>query len=278
MNSADTSIFKSPWLVYPLVIILALLVGFASFDYLAKPKVAVIKLAGTIDSETTDDITEMLRFAKERRDVRAVVLKINSPGGSASLSEDIYLSVLALKDEKPVVASVDQIGLSGGYFAAIGANMIYAKPTSLVGSVGVVTRLPSPDIPDEDTVTSGPLKEQGVTRRDWAYQAKEAFQTFLSSVIKERGSKLSISREDLSSGGIYIGVEGLRSGLVDRLGSTEDAIQAAASLAGVRRYSVLDVNEELGVAEPTAIFQVNQSDLEPSNTAPVHYYLYVEME
>ncbi len=278
MNAVDTSIFKSPWLIYPLVIILALLVGFASFDYLAKPKVAVIKLAGTIDSETTDDIIKMLRFAKERRDIRAVVLKINSPGGSASLSEDIYLSVLALKGEKPVVASVDQIGLSGGYFAAIGANMIYAKPTSLVGSVGVVTWLPSPDIPDEDIVTSGPLKEQGVTRRDWAYQSKEAFQTFLSSVIKERGSKLSISREDLSSGGIYIGVEGLRSGLVDRLGSTEDAIQAAASLAGVRRYSVLDVNEELGVAEPTAIFQVNQSDLEPSNTAPVHYYLYVEIE
>lgn len=278
MNAVDTSIFKSPWLIYPLVIILALLVGFASFDYLAKPKVAVIKLAGTIDSETTDDIIKMLRFAKERRDIRAVVLKINSPGGSASLSEDIYLSVLALKGEKPVVASVDQIGLSGGYFAAIGANMIYAKPTSLVGSVGVVTWLPSPDIPDEDIVTSGPLKEQGVTRRDWAYQSKEAFQTFLSSVIKERGSKLSISREDLSSGGIYIGVEGLRSGLVDRLGSTEDAIQAAASLAGVRRYSVLDVNEELGMAEPTAIFQVNQSDLEPSNTAPVHYYLYVEIE
>ncbi len=278
MNSEGLFKFESRWWAYALAILLALLVGFGAFSYLAKPKVAVIKLAGTIDSESTDDAIEMLRFAKDRRDVWAVVLRVNSPGGSASLSEDIYLSVLVLKEKKPVVASVDQLGLSGGYFAVIGANTIYAKPTSLVGSVGVVTRLPSPDIPDEDTVTSGPLKEQGVTRRDWAYQSKEVTQTFLNSVLKERGGKLRISKEELSTGGIYIGVEGVRSGLVDRLGSTEDAIQAAASLAGLRRYSVLDVNEELGITEPIAVFQVNQSDLEPSNTAPVHYYLYMEVE
>ncbi|MEE8167619.1 MAG: S49 family peptidase [Candidatus Hydrothermarchaeales archaeon] len=258
-----------------LIVLLAILLGYAAFTYLAEPKIAVIQLSGTIDRTTTDNTVAMLRYAKDRDAVKAVVLRINSPGGSASLSEEIYMHVVSLKKEKPVVASIDQIGASGSYYAAIGSNIIYAKPTSIVGSVGVVTRLPSPEELDEDSLTSGPLKELGTTRRDWAYQAQEAAETFLKSVILERGGKLKITEEELASGGIYIGTKAWRLGLVDKIGSTEDALDAAADLAGLRRYSIVDVNEELDIKEPIAVFQVNESALETSNTAPVHYFLYL---
>lgn len=261
---------------YAFVVILALILGYLVFSFYAEPKIGVIKLTGTINDRNTDEVISMLRYAKERDDIKAVVFRINSPGGSASLSEEIYLTVLSLKEEKPVVASVDQMGASGAYFSSIGANLIYAKPTSLVGSVGVVTGLPRPIDQGEDTLTSGPLKELGATRRDWAYQASEVAETFINSVILERGDRLQLDKEELSSAALYVGIEAKKNGLIDELGSTEDAIVAAAKLAGVRRYPLVDINEELGFRRPVFSFKVNTSIFEESNTAPVYYYLYIE--
>ncbi|MFQ5816056.1 MAG: S49 family peptidase, partial [Candidatus Hydrothermarchaeaceae archaeon] len=253
---------------YAFAVTLALILGYLIFSFYAEPKIGVIKLTGTINDANTDEIISMLRYARERDDIKAVVLKVNSPGGSASLSEEIYMTVLSLKEEKPVVASMDQIGASGAYFSAVGANLIYAKPTSIVGSIGVVTGLPRAVDLDEDVLTSGPLKELGATRRDWAYQAKEVAETFTNSVILERGDKLKLDKEELSSGGLYIGVEAKKNGLVDELGSTEDAIAAAAKLAGIRRYSLMDVNEKLGFQRLVFSFKINTSIFEESNTAP----------
>lgn len=261
---------------YIVIVAFALILGYLFFLQYAEPKIGTIKITGTIDEDTTDNVISMLRYAKERDDIKAVVLRINSPGGSASLSEEIYMSVLSLKEKKPVVASIDQIGASGSYYSAIGANIIYAKPTSLVGSVGVVTTLPREVELQEDSLTSGPLKELGATRRDWAYQAMEVAESFINSVLLERGSKLKLTKEELSSAGLYIGVEAKKNGLVDEIGSTEDAISVAARLAGIRKYSIVDINDELGIVAPVSLFKVNASIFEESNTAPVHYFIYVE--
>jgi len=261
---------------YSFAVIFAIILGYLAFTYLAEPKIGIIKLSGSIDERTSDQIVSMLRYAKEQDDIKAVVIRISSPGGSASLSEEIYLTVLSLKKEKPVIASMDQMGASGAYFSAIGANMIYAKPTSIVGSVGVVTGLPRPMGQEEDSLSSGPLKELGTTRRDWAYQSKQVADSFINSVIHERGDKLTLSREELSTASLYIGTEAKKNGLVDELGATEDAIAAAADLAGIRRYSIIDINEELGLQRLIFPFQVNASIFEETNTAPVHYYIYVE--
>ncbi len=261
---------------YLFAVIFAIILGYLAFTYFAEPKIGIIKLSGSIDERTSDQIVSMLRYAKEQDDIKAVVIRISSPGGSASLSEEIYLTVLSLKKEKPVIASMDQMGASGAYFSAIGANMIYAKPTSIVGSVGVVTGLPRPIGQEEDSLSSGPLKELGTTRRDWAYQSKQVADSFINSVILERGDKLTLSREELSSAGLYIGTEAKKNGLVDELGATEDAIAAAADLAGIRRYSIVDINQELGFQRLIFPFQVNTSIFKETNTAPVHYYIYVE--
>jgi protease-4 len=259
-----------------LAVVLAIILGYLLFYFYATPKIGIVKLTGTINDRNTDEIISMLRYTKERDDIKAVVLRINSPGGSASLSEEIYMTVLSIKEEKPIVASIDQMGASGAYFSAIGANLIYAKPTSLVGSVGVVTGLPRPVDLDEDTLTSGPLKELGATRRDWAYQASQVAETFVNSVILERGDALKLTKEELSAAGIYIGVEAKKKGLIDELGSTGDAIAAAARLAGIRKYSLVDVNEELGFNRPVFSFKVDTSVFEESNTAPVYYFIYLE--
>ncbi len=263
---------------YAILVVVAFVLGYLGFSYYAEPKIAIIKLSGTINEPTTDQMVSMLRYAKERKDVKGVVLQVSSPGGSASLSEEIYLTILSLKKEKPIVASIDQMGASGAYFSSIGANLIYAKPTSLVGSVGVVTGLPRPVDLNEDQLTSGPLKELGITRRDWAYQAKIVADTFINSVVHERGERLKLTREELSSAGLYVGTEAKRKGLVDELGPTEDAIKATAKLAGIRSYSLIYINEELGVIGQGTSFMVNTSVFEESNTAPVFYYIYLERE
>ncbi len=261
---------------YILIVVLALILGYWSFSHYAKPKIGIVKLTGTINEENTNKFISLMRYAKDHDEIKAVVLRVNSPGGSASLSEEIYMTLLSLKEKKPVVASIDQIGASGSYYSAVSANLIYAKPTSLVGSVGVVTTLPREAELQEDALTSGPLKELGITRRDWAYQAREVAEGFMNSVILERGERLKLTKEELSSAGLYIGVEAKKNGLVDELGSTEDAIAAAARLAGIRRYSLVDINEELGIVIQESLFKVNTSIFEESNTAPVHYFIYVE--
>jgi len=257
----------------------ALLTGYALFAFtLGVPKVGVVKVDGAImEKEKADRINEMLRFARERRDVKAVVLEINSPGGEASASEDLYLSILALREKKPVVASINALGASGAYFMASAADYIFAKAASNVGSIGVRAQLPTAEPPGEDTLTSGPLKRLGSTREDFVRDLEIVKEAFLSSVLAQRGDRIKLDREELAKAGIYIGVEAKRLGLVDELGSNINAYDKAASLAGLKRYRLMDINRELNItlAEPAA-FKVNKSKMEATNTAPAYYFLYLE--
>ncbi len=99
------------------ILIAGALLGYGLFYFaVGVPKVGIIRIDGIIDSGNADQINTMLKYAGQRRDIRAVVLEINSPGGGAISSEDIYLNVLGLRSKKPVVASINDIGASGAYF------------------------------------------------------------------------------------------------------------------------------------------------------------------
>lgn len=260
---------------------LALVFGyFISSALVTQPQVGIIKISSAITSkDTADDVVRMLRYARNTSEIKAVVLEINSPGGEVTVTEEIYLNILDLRKEKPVVASINQIGASGAYYISVASNYIIAKPSSSIGSIGVVSSLPSPVKLDEDEIITGPFKQTGSSRKDYTYDVQLAQETFLNAVLLQRGKRLQITEEELARAEIYSGIEGKRLGLIDELGSNTDAIEKAADLAGITNYQEVDINENLGIQSFFIhITYVNESILEtPSNTVPVNYYLYLEM-
>ncbi|MEM9777566.1 MAG: S49 family peptidase, partial [Chloroflexota bacterium] len=127
------------------------------------PKVGIVRLQYDIFSLTANEVTQQLAYARENDDIHAVVLVINSPGGSASYSEELYLDVLNTRHDMPVLASIDLVAASGAYYMAAGAEEIYAKPTSFIGSIGVIASFGGPVFIDDRTLTTGPYKLFGGT-------------------------------------------------------------------------------------------------------------------
>jgi len=261
-------------------IILALIIGglisvFSFREFIAKPEVGVIRISGPIlFQEQTDEILEQLRYAKEKKTIKAVVLEIDSPGGEASVVEGIYLALLRLREEKPIVASINQRGASGGYYIALASNFIYAKPDSEIGSIGAWTSLPYPEMPSEDILPTGPFKDTGMTRQKAVGQLEMLRQSFLGVVLFHRGEKLKISADELTKAEVYTGIEGLGAGLIDEIGSNFDAIEKAADYAGIAHYQVVDIAEKMAEKVQTEKWGVTQPTTESKKELlPTYYYL-----
>ncbi len=238
-----------------------------------KPNVAMITISGVfIDQEYADDILTKLQYAREDHNIRAVVLRIDSPGGSASTTEQIFLDVLRLRDDKPVVASVGSIAASGGYYVAAAANSIYAEPSSQVGSIGAWSSLPTPEELDEDILTSGVFKATGFSRQKAAAHLEVVRQGFVEAVRLQRGDRLKLTEEELSAAEIYLGIDAFRFGLIDGIDTRTAAIEEAARMAGLRNYDIV----ELVIDDPPF---VNLDDLRSqTGLAPAYYYLHFEQE
>ena len=122
------------------VFVLPLALGlFFAPKIIPKPQIGIIRLGGEINGFSAFQVLEQFAYARDNQEVKAVLLMINSPGGLATASEELYLGILNARQEMPVVSSVDAVAGSGGYYAAAATNEIYAKPASVVGSVGVIT-------------------------------------------------------------------------------------------------------------------------------------------
>ncbi len=240
---------------------------------ISKPNVAVITISGIVThQEYVDDVLAMLQYAREDHNIRAVVLRIDSPGGSASATEEIFLDVLRTRQLKPVVASIGSIGASGGYYVATAANVIYAEPSSQIGSIGVWSRLPLPEELDEDILTSGPFKATGFSRQKAVAHLEMVRQGFVEAVRLQRGDRLKLTEEELSTAEIYLGIDAFRFGLIDGIDTMTAAIEEAAALAGLRHYELV----ELVVGNPPP---VNLEALRSqTGLAPVYYFLHFEQE
>jgi len=261
------------------VVLGLILGGLISIVAIPKPNIATINISGPIlDQAYTDDILNMLKYARDDNSIKAVVLRINSPGGGASATEQIYLDLLRLRQQKPVVVSIGTIAASGGYYVAVASNFIYAEPTSQIGSVGLWVSLPQPEELDEDIGTTGPFKATGGSRRKVVGHLEMVRQEFVEAVMSQRRARLQLSEEELSRAEIYLGVEGLRHGLIDEIGTTTAAIEKAASLAGLRNYELVEFRIE---RQPLFWF-FGSSDLEALKSqiglVPKYYYLYFEQE
>jgi len=249
--------------------------GLISIPVVHKPKIATITISGEIFEQTyADDILDMLRYARDDNAIKGVVLQIDSPGGYVSLIEPIYLDVLRLRQQKPVVTSVATTAASGGYYIAVASNFIYAEPTSQLGSIGAWVSLPTPEEVSEEMATTGPFKATGGSRRKALSILETVKHEFVSAVITQRGDRLKLSEEELSRAEIYTGIESLRYGLIDDIGTKTDAIAKAASLAHIRNYEVV----ELYVPKPDILFFSMEDLKSQTGLIPIYYYLYFESE
>ncbi len=264
----------------PFFILLGLGLGFAiAIPLIPQPKIATISIGDVLLEQTyVDDIVKALTRAREENSIKAVVLEIDSPGGYVVTTEQIYLDVLRLREKKPVVTSVKTMAASGGYYIAVAADYIYAQPTSLVGSVGARSSLPEPERLDETSLTTGLFKASGGSKRKMIADLEVVRQEFIAAVMSQRGSRLNIPEEKLSLAELYFGVESLRYGLIDAIGTRTDAIEKAAELAGIRNYEMV----ELYVPEPFVFFFFSSADWAKlkaqTSIVPVYYYLHFESE
>jgi len=240
------------WYVYgPLLAVLGIVLGALVFFYVfpGKPMIGVIDIPFTvINDDSSFVISSFMEYARRNDSIKAVFIRLNSPGGGAAASEHLYYETRKLREKKPVVIIMNDIVASGGYMMAMGANYTFAKPSSFVGNVGVILSFPGRFIarpPGEQVVPTGPFKLNGGDRRYFIGLTDQLKQAFAGIVLSERGDKLKISKEELLSAKIFPGVESVRVGLADELGGDTDAIEKAASLAGVSNYGLVDVNTEV---------------------------------
>ncbi|HEX78294.1 MAG TPA: S49 family peptidase [Dehalococcoidia bacterium] len=230
--------------VYTVLVLAGFALGYLAFNlFWGQPKVGIITVPATyLYSESVRSIKEMLAYAEQDRSIKAVAIDWTSGGGGASESEDLFLSVLQLRQKKPVVISVGWMAASGGYMVAVASNYLYVKGSSYVGNVGAIMWVPSPEKPSETFIPTGPFKAAGATRRTYIGMLEMVKEAFVQIVLSQRGDRLSISPQQLAEGRIYLGMEAVRLGLADEIGTMEDAIRKAAKLAGIRNYGVVDIN------------------------------------
>ena len=201
---------------------------------------------------TAKQMTKDLQDLREDDDVKAVVLRVNSPGGSAYASEQIWHEVQLLSKEKPVIVSMGALAASGGYYISCGANKIYAEPTTLTGSIGIFGMIPdASELMTEklglsfDVVKTNKLSDFGAMGRPLnetecrlmqAY-VNQGYELFTGRVAQGRHMPQD-SVKAIAEGRVWTGEQALKIGLVDQLGNLDEAIAAAAKAAKVKKYSV----------------------------------------
>lgn len=278
----------------PLKVILLFLIGIilplVGGIYLAprlvpKPQIGVIRLNYEISNFTAFEFRQQLAYARNDPAIQAVVIIINSPGGTASDSEDLYLDVLDARQDLPVVATVDFLAASGAYYIAAAADAIYAKPGSAIGSIGVISSLPDTPFLEEDILTTGPYKSFGGTQDGFVRRAETLKFAFLQGVANGRDGRLIADLDLLSRAEIFDGVRALELGLIDGILSTSEAFDKAAGLAGLRSYETVELYPlTFGDNGPVnfGTYQVPVIDQEklwaaPADLPPGLYYRYMEM-
>jgi len=248
------------WGIFISLIVIAMFFVGISFLYLTKiisgsdgsleingkgnGKIAEVKLDFTIFS--SEGIVRQFKKYGEDKSIKAIILRINTPGGGVAASQEIYEIVKKTRDSgKPVIVSIASLGASGGYYAACGGSTIIADEGSLVGSIGVIIQLVNyKELADKIgiksmTITSGELKDAGNPFKDFSEKDRtyfqeivdDTFEQFLGVVSKER--KIDTAElKQYATGRVFTGRQALKIGLIDSIGTYEDAIRIAANMAG----------------------------------------------
>ncbi|RKX60241.1 MAG: signal peptide peptidase SppA [Thermodesulfobacteriota bacterium] len=260
---------KRPWLVYGLAFIGGLVIFFVLLGFIlsfilvikekdfGKPKIGVIEIKGLIVN--AEDYLLSIRELERRKDVKAIVVRIDSPGGSAGAAQEIFKELKRAKKIKPVIISMGDIATSGGLYVALGGNKIFASPGTLTGSIGVVIQIPNIKKLlnrlgiETETIKSGTFKDTGSIYRPLSEKEKKYLQKkanlihyqFIKTISEER--KIPIEKvRTFADGRIFTGEEALKLGLIDKLGNFWDAIEEAKKLAKIKKAKLIFLPKKKG--------------------------------
>jgi len=214
------------------------------FSFRDKDKIGVVTIEGILRN-SGDTIRQLDKYEKDDN-IKAVVLRINSPGGAVVPSQEIYDKVLRLKKTKKVVVSMGSVAASGGYYIACAADRIVANPGTITGSIGVIAQFSQvEDLLEKiglktTVVKAGRYKDVGSPVREMTTADKNLVQDVIDDIhnqfIEAVSSNRNLSRENMeniASARIFTGRQALKAGLVDDLGNMEYAVDIAADLAGI---------------------------------------------
>ncbi|MDI6686697.1 MAG: signal peptide peptidase SppA [Desulfobacterales bacterium] len=220
----------------------------AGFDDLLKPggeKVGIIELTGNITSSR--EIIHNLKSFRENSSIKAIVIRIDSPGGAVGPAQEIFREIRKTVNTKKVIASMGTVAASGGYYVAAGADGIVANPGTITGSIGVIMSFANFQelfrkiglVPV--VVKSGQYKDIGSPVREMTKDEENILQNLSDQIHKQfivdiaNGRSMDLSKvEGIADGRIFTGEEAKNLGLVDRLGNLEDAIEWAGRMGGIK--------------------------------------------
>jgi protease-4 len=234
-------------------------------DVSYKNRIAIVYASGEITGGDGDDnkigsetISKALRKVRMDDKVKAVVLRINSPGGSSLASDVIWREVMLTKKVKPIIVSMGDVAASGGYYIACAADSIIAEPNTITGSIGIFAVLPNMQklFNDKlgitfDGVKTGKYADLGDVSRPLSPEERAILQNsvnrgyddFTKAVANGRG-KTQAYINSIGQGRVWTGTQALKIGLVDRLGNINDAVKSAAKKAGVKDYRIVAYPEQ----------------------------------
>ena len=211
-------------------------------------RVAIVEVHGVIDNSS--DVIRQLRKYSEDNSIPAIVVDIDSPGGAAASSQEIYEEINKLREKgKKIVASMGTVGASGGYYVACAADTIVANPATLTGSIGVIFEFP---VAEEllkkiglkyEVVKSGENKDIGSWARSMTDKERKSLQSIVDDTYEQFVEAVSTGRGmkneeviKIADGSIFTGRQAKKLGLVDELGNLQDAIKIAGEMAGIKEF------------------------------------------
>jgi protease-4 len=215
-------------------------------------KIGVVEIEGTI-TDMKEAMEDVVKF-KEDDSIKGVILRINSPGGAVGPTQEIYSEIKKLKQSKKVYVSMGSVCASGGYYLAVTGDKVYASPSTITGSIGVIMQqtvvedLMKKIGVEANTIKSGPLKDTGTPFRKMRDDERKYLQGVIDSIYEQfvndvaEGRKLPIDQvKQLADGRIYTGLQAKETGLIDNIGTFYDVVD--------------DMKKELGIhGKPSLVY------------------------
>jgi protease IV len=257
-------------------------------------KIAVVTVQGIIDSEQAQDVYKQIKSARQDKRVKGLILRVNSPGGTVSGSDQICNEIRKYRKEedKPVVAFMQGVAASGGYYVSVGCDKIVAEPTVITGSVGVIAghfviqQLLEEKLGIQPVIfKSGEKKDwpspfQPVTEEQRQYIQDKlidpAYNRFVQVVAEGREALTLADVKRLADGSIYGAEEALSEKLIDKIGYIDEAIEQVKSLAGIEKAQVIEYRKSFSFVDFLSsrsgdILKIDKSTLYELSTPQVLY-------
>jgi protease-4 len=235
-------------------------------------KIAIVAVEGIIHGNLAEDVYQQLKAARQDRRVKGLIVRVNSPGGTISASDQIYKEIRKFREEKgkPVIAFMQGVAASGGYYTSVACEKIIAEPTTITGSIGVISSYFVVQELLEDKLGVMPVTIKSGQKKDWPSSFRKptpeelqymrekvmtpAYERFVEIVVEGRKTSLDPNEvRQLADGGIFGAKEAVDEKLIDDIGYLDEAIELVKSLAGIQNARVVEYRKPFSFADVLSI-------------------------